>query len=180
MAVYDKIIPGGRAAVLEAVSDEATREYLKQPILAASWYDLFAHAALDIAAADLQEMQAWQSVAAASALQAEADASGIYRVLLRVVSPHMLIKKLGAISSQYFDHGKIAVERVDSRAGRMTLSGVANQLHWWWGGILDGYVHSLFRLAGAKDVVFTCGPLTSDKPDDPLGLGGFTVDVHWR
>ena len=180
MAIYDKMVPGGRDAVIAAIPDEAVRAYLRGPILAASWYDLFAHAMLDIAAADLRKMAAFESVASASGAQAEEDASGIYKLLLRVVSPHMLIRKLGAISAQYFDHGAIDVQRLEGSSARMTRSGIANSLFWWWSGILDGYVQTLFRIAGAKDVVATVGPLKSDKPDDPLGLGSFDVDVRWR
>jgi len=179
MDVYDRVVPGGRAAVIAAIDDEAIRSYLSQPILAASWYDLFAHAALDIAAADLRKKSAWESVASASALQAENDARGIYRLLLKVVSPHVLINKLGKITAQYFDQGTVEVDRVDDRAARMRLSGIANKLYWWWGGILDGYVHALFRLAGAKNTVAHAGVLASDAPDDPLGLGRFAVDVRW-
>ena len=179
MAVYDSLVPGGRDAVIAAIDDERVREYLRQPILAASWYDLFVHAALDLAAADLRKMTAWDSVASASAIQARADARGIYSLLLRVVSPHLLVRKLGAISSQYFDHGEVLVERVDAREARMTRTGIANQLYWWWGGILDGYVHALFELAGAKNLRVRCGPLRSDSMDDPLGLGSFAVEIGW-
>ena len=180
MDVYDRIVPGGRKAVLAAIDDEPTRTYLSGPILAASWYDLFAHAALDLAAADLLDLPAWESVARASALQAENDAAGIYRLLLKVVSPHMLVSKLGKISSQYFDHGGIEVQKVDAHAARMIRTGIANQLYWWWGGILEGYVHALFRLSGAKNTTSHAGVLETDAPDDPLGIGRFTVDVRWE
>jgi hypothetical protein len=179
MAVYDRVVPGGRAAVLAAIDDRAVRDYLSGPILAASWYDLFAHAALDVAAADLRRMPPSESVASASAMQAEADARGVYALLLKLVSPHLLVKKLGAISSQYFDHGSITVERLEDRAARMTRHGIANQLYWWWGGILDGYVTALFKMSGAKDVQKYLGPLVTDKPDDPLGIGSFAVEVRW-
>ena len=119
------------------------------------------------------------SVATASALQAEADERGIYALLLKCVSPHMLVRKLGAISAQYFDHGSIVVERLDARAARMTRSGIANQLHWWWAAILDGYVRALFGLAGAKNVETYAGPLVTQMPDDPLGVGAFGVEVRW-
>ncbi len=103
MAVYDRVVPGGSRAVLAAIDDPGVREYLSAPILAASWYDLFAHAYLDVVAAELRKMPASESVATASALQAKDDARGIYKFLLKLVSPHVLVKKLGAISSQYFD-----------------------------------------------------------------------------
>jgi hypothetical protein len=180
MAVYDRIVPGGREAVIDAIDDAQVRTYLRQPILAASWYDLFVHAALDLAASDLRKMTAWDSVATASAMQADDDASGIYSVLLRVISPHFLVRKLGAISAQYFDHGTIEVASLDDKHARMTRHGISNQLYWWWGGILDGYVTSLFRRAGAKDIEVHAGPLRSPKPDEPLGLGSFDVDVRWR
>ena len=71
MDVYDRVVRGGRVAVIAAIEDPAVRAYLSGSILAGSWYDLFAHAALDLAAADLRKMPAWESVASASALQAE-------------------------------------------------------------------------------------------------------------
>jgi hypothetical protein len=179
-AVYDRLIPGGRQAVLAAIDDAKVRAYLSGPILASGWYDLFAHAELDLAAADLRKMPAWDSVASASALQAQADARGIYAVLLKVVSPHMLVRKLGAISSQYFDHGSVEVERLEDKAARLTRSGIANQLYWWWGGILDGYVSALFKLAGARNTTAYCGALKTDAPSDPLGLGSFAVDIRWE
>jgi hypothetical protein len=180
MAVYDRIVPGGRQAVLQAIADPATRAYLSGPILAASWYDNFAHAALDIAAADLRKMPASESVATASAMQAKADAKGIYALLLKVVSPHLLVRKLGAITAQYFDYGTVKVERLDDRAAQIARHGIPNQLYWWWGGILDGYVHALFELAGAKGVTSHCGALKTSVPDDPLGAGSFVFDVRWE
>ncbi|UJR82851.1 hypothetical protein [Sandaracinus amylolyticus] len=177
--VYDRVVPGGRRAVLDAIDDADVRAYLSGPILAASWYDLFAHAYLDIVAAELRKMPASESVSSASALQAQADAKGIYAMLLRLVSPHVLVSKLGAISSQYFDHGAVEVERLDATHARMTRVGIANQLYWWWGAILEGYVHALFGLAGARDVQIHCGVLRSDALDDPLGIGRFAVDVRW-
>jgi hypothetical protein len=179
MAVYDRIVPGGSKAVLEAIDDGAMRKYLSQPILAASWYDLFAHAALDLAAADLRKMPAWESVASASALQARNDAGGIYKLLLRFVSPHVLVQKLGSVQSQYFDHGKLTVDRLEGTHARMHCVGIANQLFWWWNGILDGYVHALFELSGAKNPVLHTSALTSDRPDEPMGIGAFTVDIRW-
>src|SRR5678816_1518355 len=130
MAVYDRLVDGGSRAVLDAIPDAAVRDYLGGPLLAASWYDLFAHAELDLAAAKLRNLPAWQSVSTASAAQAEADARGIYKLLLRFVSPHMLVRKMGAISAQYFDHGTVEVERLDARGARMTRTGIANQLYW--------------------------------------------------
>jgi hypothetical protein len=180
MAVYDRLIDGGSRAVLDAIPDAAVREYLSGPLLRASWYDLFAHAELDLAAAKLRNLPGSQSVASASAAQAEADARGIYRLLLRFVSPHMLIRKLGAISAQYFDHGTVEVERIDAKSARMTRTGIANQLYWWWTGILDGYVAALFKMAGAEGVVCTSGPLHSDDMDNPVGIGRFDVDVRWK
>ncbi len=180
MAVYDLVVDGGRQAVLDAIDDLRVRAYLSGPILAASWYDLFAHAYLDVAAAELRKMPATDSVASASAMQAEADAKGIYSLLLKLVSPHMLVRKLGAISSQYFDHGTITVERIDAHTARMTRHGIANQLYWWWGGILDGYVRALFKISGAKNVQTYTGPLKTAAPDDPLGIGAFTVEVRWE
>jgi hypothetical protein len=180
MAVYDRVVAGGSRAVLDAIDDRAVREYLSGPILAASWYDLFAHAYLDVVAADLRKMPASESVASASALQARDDARGIYSFLLKLVSPHTLVKKMGAISAQYFDHGTVGVERIDAHAARMTRSGISNQLYWWWGGILNGYVSALFGIAGAKNVELYAGPLKTDAPTDPHGLGSFAVDVRWE
>jgi hypothetical protein len=180
MAVYDRMVPGGRQAVIAAIPDGDVRAYLSGPILAASWYDLFAHAMLDLAAADLRQMPGFESVASASGAQAEEDASGIYKLLLRVISPHMLVRKMGAISAQYFDHGTVDVQKLESHAARMTRTGIANSLYWWWSGILDGYVQTLFRIAGAKNLVSTIGPLKSEHLDDPLGIGNFDVDVRWQ
>jgi hypothetical protein len=180
MDVYDRIVPGGRDAVLAAIDDTELRKYLSGPILAASWYDCFAHAALDIAAADVRSMTAWDSVATASALQAEADAKGIYALLLKIVSPHVLVKKLGAISAQYFDYGTVRVEKVDAHHARMIRAAIPNQLYWWWGGISEGYVRALFKLSGAKNVTVHVSPHRTSSPDDPLGLGEFTVDARWE
>jgi hypothetical protein len=180
MAVYDRVVPGGRRAVLEAVDDPATRSYLSQLILAVGWYDLFAHAALDLAAADLRGMDPGESLASASALQARADASGIYSLLLKVVSPQLLVRKLGKVSAQYFDHGAVEVVRLDGKAARMTRTGIANQLYWWWSAILEGYVRALFALAGARDLEIHRGALESAALDDPLGIGRFSCDLRWR
>jgi hypothetical protein len=180
MAVYDRVVPGGRRAVLEAVGDPATRVYLSQLIVAVGWYDLFAHAVLDLAAADVRRMDPGESVASASAMQARADATGIYALLLKVVSPQLLVRKLGKVSAQYFDHGAVDVVRIDAKAARMTRTGIANQLYWWWGAILEGYVRALFGLAGARDLEIRRGALESAALEDPLGIGRFSCDLRWR
>jgi hypothetical protein len=179
MATYDKLVPGGRQAVVGAIADRAVREYLSQMILAVGWYDLFAHVELDLAAADLLRLPPNVSVANASRVQAQSDAKGIYSVLLKVVSPQMLVKKMGTISAQYFDHGTVDVVRLESKAARMTRTGIVNQHYWWWGSILEGYVRALFGIAGARGLRIHCGELVTERPDDPLGHGRFSCDVRW-
>ena len=82
--------------------------------------------------------------------EAEKDMNVLYRVLLRVASPALIVEKTGAFWNRFHDTGKWEVERGDNR-----VTGVLSD----W-GVVDAalcnetlhYMARLLELVGAKEV----------------------------
>src|SRR5262245_50829515 len=73
--------PGGLARVREAAPAHLHR-YFDEPILASSWYDVFASAAIDFAAARAHARTPAEWLTHSTVSQARAMLSGVYKTML--------------------------------------------------------------------------------------------------
>ena len=82
-AYYDVAVPGGAAAVSEAIAktgDEALAAFFNQPFTSGSWYDVLPIATISAFAARLRGVSHAQLVRENAAWVAKRDLAGVYRL----------------------------------------------------------------------------------------------------
>ena len=79
----DRVLPGGRDAVLQQVERPDLLAFLSQPFMPSGWYDLYPLLGLAVAAGKLVGQSGAAFTRRRSAEQADEDIHGIYRFLLR-------------------------------------------------------------------------------------------------
>jgi hypothetical protein len=148
-------VPGGWAAVVEQVGhDPALVRFARQRFLAASWYDALPLIELARAGARAARLPYPAFARQRTEWQAERDSSGLYRVLLRLTSPDVIIDRIGRMSVQRFDFGTSQVEVVGEKRVRAVRSGVPRPFAPWQVAMSEPYTAHLMRLAGARDPSF--------------------------
>ncbi len=148
----DQYIEGGSAAAVERIEDLAVRRFLGQPFVASGWYDLFPMIALMVQVSRLRGVPYFTAVSDLSRQMAEADLNGLYRALLRVVSPGLLAPKLPRIQAQYLNFGKLTVLETASDHCEVVRTEHPRLLIHWYVAVVHGFLPYLLEQAGAKDV----------------------------
>jgi hypothetical protein len=158
-AFADERTPGGWAAVVAQVAhDQALARFAAQRFLAASWYDALPLIELARAGARAANLPYPAFARQRTEWQAERDLSGLYRVLLRLTSPDVVIDRIGRMSLQRFNFGTSRVEIVDEKRVRAVRGGVPRPFASWQVAMSEPYTTHLMRLAGARDPSFLAAP----------------------
>src|SRR5689334_1319591 len=85
--LYARMVPGGIAAMIDNADNDALRVFMMQPFLSSTWYDVMPFPAIDGIAARLCAQPLTRFVRDTSRLQAREELGGVYRRLLKLVSP---------------------------------------------------------------------------------------------
>lgn len=168
-------VPGGVDAMLAGLSDERLRSFFRQPFLASSWYDILPLLPAGRVCASLMKLPYDQYLRERTRAQARADMSGIYSVMLKVVSPESVALRLPRIVSQYFDFGRVETRRQGPRLVLCTSSGIPRVLHHWYETVVTSYVTVALDIARA-------GPASVEhEPPEPDGavVGAATSRFRW-
>lgn len=144
-------VPGGLAAQTEAFARPELGKFFEQKFLAASFYDVVPLAAAGFVCARLVGSTFSAFVRTRSQWQASKDIEGVYRVLLKLASAEMVARRLPKMVGQYFNFGEAVV--TESQAGRVhgSLERVPGPLVPWYLGVIEPYVETALRTAGARE-----------------------------
>lgn len=148
----DKRVPGGKAAVLAQIEDPALRAFYEQRFLAASTYDIFPLIPFGMAGAKLAGVPYPEFVRRGAELTARRDMNGVYRVILKLASPDMVVARLPRILAQYFAFGEIDGRFNGTRRYEATARGLPRAIANWLTHISQGFIPVVMEQAGARDV----------------------------
>lgn len=155
MAHMDEVVPGGSAAVLRAIDDDALRAFASQVFVAGGWYDVLPFVAIDTAAARLIGLPLHTFVRGASEAQAQRELSGLYRTFIKLLGASTVASVLPRLAAQYYDFGTVAVE-VESRTEVTVSYGkIPELLRDWLPTVGTAYLGVALELAGMRDVRWT-------------------------
>jgi hypothetical protein len=155
MRFVEREIPGGTAAMIDRMHPTMAAFY-GQPFLASTFYDIFPLAWGGVVCAELLHMAYLDFVKLRTINQAEADASGIYRVLLTLTSPHSVARRVAQVVGQYFDFGSARVDANEDGLVAVTRLGVPLPIVPWYEKVTEGYSEVLLGRAGAKGLRIAC------------------------
>jgi hypothetical protein len=83
---------------------------------------------------------------------AEADLSGLYRALLRVVTPGLLAPRLPRIQAQYLNFGSLEVLSSGQKDCEVVRHDHPHLLVHWYVAVVHGFLPCVLQFAGATNV----------------------------
>jgi hypothetical protein len=155
---FDRHLPGGRQAVLDAIRDPELSRFFAQPFLAGSWYDSFPGLPLQHASAKLAGQPVGDFVKRLARWQAERDLHGVYKVLLKLSSAEMIVDRVPLLATRYFDYVSIEQDKVGTREYVAVVTGIPAALATLYLSVTEPFLSVAMETAGAKNVRFRWEP----------------------
>jgi hypothetical protein len=176
---YDAHVPGHLAA-LHAKLDPELRTFVTQRFLAASWYDALPIAPVSHAVSRLLGVEHDEVLRNRSRWQAERDIRGIYRMLVKLVSPDTVATRFGRVILQYFDFGESQARVIRPGTCEILEHGIPVQLALCMVPIAEGWAATALAHAGARDVQFHADPPHRD--GEKGGMDTYTIrfEISWK
>lgn len=151
--LVSQALPGGLDDLVDALDDGTLREFVTQPFLASSRYDVLPLRPLTARLAELVARPVDFLVEEAAGAQARYDSRTVFRQMfgnLTLATWHLRSARLG---DQYYGFGRIEAEC--ERAGEVVLRHVGMPAYVvpWYAPMQRGYCRETVRLLGGRDVV---------------------------
>jgi hypothetical protein len=146
-------VKGGLDAILAKFGeDEALVAFFRQRFLAGSWYDVGPSILLTQAAAVVAGVAHLDLLRQQARAQAERDIHGVYRLLLKLARPEMIMARLPRAAGRYFDFVRAEVSELRPGCWESRAHGVpAMAQHSYMAGT-EAFVVKALELSGAKEV----------------------------
>jgi hypothetical protein len=145
-------VKGGLPAVLAALPNNAFRACFEHPFLASGLYDAFVLDALLRAAAQVVGQAFDAFLREAFDAQAARDQRGVYKLLLRAISPEMLVKRLPSIGAHVCTFTRSEVRELAPGHWENAISGVPVQLRAVYCESVGAFVSRALITAGAREL----------------------------
>ncbi len=175
----DKRCPGGVAAVLPRLADEELQTFFQQKFLAASFYDLLPLLEFGREAAHLAGVPYSSYVRGGARLQAEKDVNGLYRALLRLASPNLVVSRMPRALVQYMNFGQAEGRMTAERTFEIVVRGVPEAVQVWLTAAAEGFVPYVLETAGATEVTSRAIRATPDETVNGVQLVRGGVVFKW-
>jgi hypothetical protein len=140
----------GRSRFMGAIKEPALRDFISQPFLAASWYDLGPLIELNAITAELLHYTLTELYRVRSLAQAQQDLGGIYSFVLKVLSPLAVARTLPRLTARYFDWGGVEIHERGPREVDAVRTGVPMYFAEWYTHVAGEYMRFAINKAGAK------------------------------
>ena len=103
LSFFEQNATGGTQALLDEIDDPDLLRFIKQRFLPSSWYDVLAAPQLIDAEARAMRLGVKPYLLHRTKWQAKRDLGGVYRFVLKLASPELVVKRLPRIALQMFD-----------------------------------------------------------------------------
>lgn len=171
-------VPGGPAAVLRNVTDDATRAFLSQRFVGSDWYDAYPCLTLHAVAARLAGISFEEHRRRIGAFHARAM-NGVYRALLRVISNENIAVWAPRMTAVYWDFGKTESRVAGPREVVATRRGTPRGLLQWSIYASIGFADATLHLAGATSARTTLGAVEHDGEQAGQELCAVSLRITW-
>jgi hypothetical protein len=178
-ASFDKRVPGGSEAVFSRIEDARVIAFFEQRFLASSTYDILPMLEASKLAAKIAGAPWREFVRGGAKFTAERDLNGVYRVLLKLASPRMVVERLPRILVQYFTFGHVEGHFSGPTRYEAIARGIPKPVAPWLTHAAEGFVPTVMGAAGAKDAAVIVHPF--DVEDHVQGMEMHTTrfSVSW-
>ena len=173
-------VPGGVEEMLGGFRDPSLADFFRQKFLPSTFYDIIPLVVAGYVCARQARKSFSEFVRIRSRYQAELDVGGIYRVLIKLVSPMHVIERLSALQAQYLSFAEGGVEVLGDKHVMFSRPKLPHMLAGWTGTVLEAYVDVLLTRAGARSVLARPLPLVGDGLVHGVPAVKWQCEVSWQ
>ena len=176
----DRVIPGGRAAVLDSIEQPELREFFNQGFLAGTWFDVFPLPLGREIAACLVRTPMAALTRDAMQFTVKRDAQTVYGNLINRADAHAILDGLDVVARQYLNFSPLVRPRIVRPGERETFRDhFPKVLVPWCTAFADGYTSTALTLAGFKGARVRTYAKREPEADDGLELVQLRVVTSW-
>ncbi len=173
-------LPGGLDAFCDALDDARLRDFVRQPFLATSRYDVLPFYPLSATLARVVGAPFDTFVRAATASQARYDARTAYKRIFEGTGVMDIPERIARFNGHYYDFGEFIGEVLAPDRFTIEFRSTPAYLFPWFGLMNVAYTEESARIGGAKEVNASLGAPRPVGETGGFALVTFTVDVTWR
>lgn len=149
---YDRYFPGGREALFASVRDPRLVAFMRQSFLAGGWYDVIPSLVMAEHACTLMGKPYLEFLRDFARLQAERDIRGVYRMLLKLVSPDTVMERLPKVANQYFDFVRSEARKTGPGRWESVVFGLPSFYAAPYMAVAEAFIVYTLEQAGARNV----------------------------
>lgn len=172
-------VPGGLEALVETIGPGPLADFIAQPFLASSRYDVMPVPAL----IEHEARTVGQSLAtyldARTRWQADRDLHGVYRFILRFVHPSRVMARLPQLLVAMFDFPALEVETLGESERLATFQRIPAPLEPWLRVGFSVYTERALRHAGAGEVHTDFTDSSDEGYEAGLRMRTMRMRVRW-
>jgi serine/threonine protein kinase len=172
-------LPGGLDALNGELDDERIVSFLRQPILAASWYDLLPLLPINVALARMLDKPLDVLGREQGAAQARFDVERLYRRLFDALNFDNVPVILARFERQYYDFGDGLGELVAPGHVRYRRLGVPEFVASWFVPMHTAYAEQMLRMKGATFVESTASAPAPAGTRETFPVVDFETHLLW-
>ena len=147
---WERIVPGGVAAVRAQVNDPAMDRFLGQRFASSDFYDALPSAFLSVAAARVRKVPLYQHLREHGVFLAERSFSGFSSILLRVLSTEVVASWLPRLSASYHEFGTVETSRAGPGVIRGQRRGMPRMFLHIFGTTATEVIEQILARSGAE------------------------------
>ncbi len=174
-----QVLPGGLDDLVDALDDVSLRDFLAQPFLASSRYDVLPIRPLTAQVAQLLGKAFDDLVSSGSAAQVRYDARTVFKNLFGGATLDNWHERALRHSAQYYGFGQYTSEREADGAVVLRHIGVPEYLAPWFAPMQRGYSSETVRLLGAAKVEAETLPWVPGQDAHGFPTGTMGTRVTW-
>jgi hypothetical protein len=177
--LVERRVEGGMPAVEREIEEPRVVAFLRQPFLAATWYDILPMMPINAGIARLLGKPVEVLGREQGAQQARYDVENVYRRVFEAMSFESAGAHLARLSRQYYDFGDCVGEHVAPGHIAVTRRGLPAYVLRWFAPMHAAYAEQVLRMKGATFVEATVQPPVDVGSSGGVPLVDLTTDVFW-
>jgi serine/threonine protein kinase len=177
--LVERRTPGGFEGLEAHLDDPRIIEFLRQPFLAASWYDILPMVPISAAIAQLLDKPLEILGHEQGSQQARHDVETVYRGLFESTTFENVPAKLARFGRQYYDFGDCVATLVSPGHVELRRRGLPEFVLRWFAPMHAAYAEQILRMKGATFVEATILPAVPAGTRDGFPLVDVATDLLW-
>jgi hypothetical protein len=178
--LVNRLLPGGLGAFCDALPDPRLRDFVHQPFLATSRYDILPFLPLYAALATLLNTPFDGLVRASCAAQCRYDTQTVFKAIWANATVEGIADRIGRFCAQYYDFGRVSGSVPQPNVLVVVHSGVPAYVHPWFRPMHESYKEELIRHLGGEDARAVSHEVTPAGTEDGFALVTTRTEFRWR